>query len=78
MLGNFNQQFNSIFGLRSHVQVAEAGATSFMYSSDDDEDEYLLEEEDELDLDEENTGSYHNDDQEFFDLQELDFEDQLR
>ena len=65
MLSNLDQQFNSIFGVRSHTLVAEQGATSyFNYSEEEDEEECLLDDED-----------YYADDQEFFDLQELDFED---
>ena len=51
MLGQFDSDFNSIFGVRSHRLVAEQGATSYFNSSDEDDDEdgeeYLLEDEDE-------------------------------
>ena len=67
MLVQLDSDFNSIFGVRSHRLVAEQGATSYFNSSDydeEDEEECLLDDED-----------YYADDQEFFDLQELDFED---
>ena len=51
MLDQLENNLNSIFGVRSHVLVAEQGATSYFNSSDEDEDEdgeeYLLEDEDE-------------------------------
>ena len=53
MLDQLENNFNSTFGVRSHVLVAEHGATSYFNCSDEeDEDEYLLEEEDEEDLEE--------------------------
>ena len=66
MLGQLDSDFNSIFGVRSHRLVAEQGATSYFNSSEEEEDEEecLLDDED-----------YYADDQEFFDLEELDFED---
>ena len=66
MLVQLDSDFNSIFGVRSHTLVAEQGATSYFNSSDEEEDEEecLLDDED-----------YYADDQEFFDLEELDFED---
>ena len=65
MLNQLNTSFNSIFGVRSHTLVAEQGATSYFNSSEEEEEEECL-------LDDED---YYADDQEFFDLQELDFED---
>ena len=66
MLVQLENKFNSIFGVRSHTLVAEQGATSYFNSSEEEEDEEecLLDDED-----------YYADDQEFFDLEELDFED---
>ena len=72
MLGNFNQQFNSIFGVPSHRYKANLGESSF---NEDDLEE--LEEEEELDFDDDNfdddnfDGSIqYEDDPEFFDLQD--------
>lgn len=74
MLGNFDKQFNSIFGVRSHIQVAEAGATSFMLNDDDDEDDIdILESEYGITKEDFSRISSELDEEE--DLEELDFED---
>ena len=74
MLGNLDKQFNSIFGVRSHIQVAEAGATSFMLNDDDDEDDIdILESEYGITKEDFSRISSELDEEE--DLEELNFED---
>ena len=65
MLDRFESDFKAVFGAQSHVLVAEHGATSYLTSDpeEDEDEECLLDDED-----------YYADDQEFFDLQELDFD----
>ena len=73
MLVQLENNFNSIFGVRSHTLVAEQGATSYFNSSDEDDDIDILESEYGITKEDFSRISAELDEEE--DLEELDFED---